>query len=115
MSVEDYARLCIDELFDVGPKSNSVSTLGSCYSAHADFSNWTKVQPLAAAPAHRLAKPDTDDTKQGRGDIRPILSACRTGLQMKHQNDARAASGLSPGGDLICARCLASRLSPSLF
>jgi hypothetical protein len=53
MSVEDYA---IDELFDVGSKSNSVSTLGACYSAHADFSNWTKVQPFAAAPAHRFSQ-----------------------------------------------------------
>jgi branched-chain amino acid transport system substrate-binding protein len=31
--------------------------------------------------------PDTNDTKRERGDIRPIPSAYRTGLQNEHWND----------------------------
>jgi hypothetical protein len=40
---------------------------------------------FAGLQRHRrivLAKPDTD-TKRGRGDIRPIPSACRTGVALK--------------------------------
>ena len=32
---------------------------------------------LAASPTHRFGQPDTDDTKRERGDIRPILRACK--------------------------------------
>jgi hypothetical protein len=40
-------------------------------------------------PASFLAKPDTDDTKQERGDIRAILRACKTGVQ----NDIETTRG----------------------
>ena len=53
-----------------------------------------------AAPADRLAAPDTDDTKQARDDIRPIPRTGRTGLQNEHQDDAKPASGLNFRGDL---------------
>jgi hypothetical protein len=36
-----------------------------------------------------LVKPDTDDTKRDRDDIRPIPSAFRTGVQNEHQDDLR--------------------------
>jgi hypothetical protein len=36
-----------------------------------------------------LANPDTDDTNRGRGDIRPIPRASRTGAQNEHRNDVR--------------------------
>src|SRR5262249_1288143 len=45
---------------------------------------------IAMTRAHQrivLAKPDTNDTKRKRDDIRTIPSVCRTGLQNEHRND----------------------------
>jgi hypothetical protein len=41
-----------------------------------------RLKRLVTCVCRALAKPDTD-TKRGRGDIRPIPSACRTGVAQK--------------------------------
>jgi hypothetical protein len=107
MSVGDYA---IDGLFDVGPKSNTASALGGCYSANTDFSNWTKVQPFGGGTSPSL-KPSPTQTIQNKGGATfaryqvHVEQVCK----MKHRNDARPASGLNLRGDLTCAPSSASR------
>jgi len=93
MSVEDYA---IDELFDVGPKSVSVSTLGSAIPLTQTFQIGPRSNPWQRHQRTALAKSDTDDTKQARGDIRPIPSACRTRLQNETSERCEIRIGPEP-------------------
>jgi hypothetical protein len=50
--------------------------------------------PLPNAPS--LAKPDTNDTNQKRGDIRPIPSARRTGVQINREEENKMNKQLTP-------------------
>jgi hypothetical protein len=49
--------------------------------ANRNIERFAGREPSSGTRASFLAKPDTDDTKRERGDIRAIQSACKTGVQ----------------------------------